>query len=343
MKTVECVPNFSEEKNSGIIKKISEAAGSVPGAELLGVDPGIDTNRTVYTLAGEPEAVLTAAFEAIKRGSDLIDMTLHSGAHPRIGACDVCPFVPVSGVTMRECADLARRLGQKVGEKLGIPVFLYEKAASSPGRINLADIRSGEYEGLEEKLRDPEWKPDFGPPEYSDRTKKTGATVIGAREFLIAYNINLQSKDKKQASAIAGRIREKGVTVKDKKGTPKRIPGRLRYCKAIGWYVDEYKKAQVSVNLTDFHVTNLHHAYEAAKEEGSVIGVRVTGSEIVGLVPKQALTEAGLFYLKKMGQTASVSEKESIDAAVRDLVLNDVAPFDPDEKIIEYRLVGRFS
>ena len=343
MKIVECVPNFSEGRNRDIIKKISEAAVSVPGEELLGVDPGYDTNRTVYTFAGEPEAVLTVAFEAIKRGSELIDMSAHRGAHPRMGACDVCPFVPVSGITMLECADLAHRLGQKVGEGLGIPVFLYERAASSPGRKNLADIRSGEYECLEEMLKNPEWKPDFGPADYSERTKKTGATVIGAREFLIAYNINLQSKAKKHASTIAGRIREKGVTVKDKKGRQKKIPGRLKHCKAIGGYVDEYKKAQVSVNLTDYHVTNMHHAYEAAKEEGIAIGIMVTGSQIVGLVPKRALIEAGLFYLSKKGQAAFVSEKESLEAAVRSLGLNDLAVFDPDEKIIEYLIGEKFT
>jgi glutamate formiminotransferase/formiminotetrahydrofolate cyclodeaminase len=356
MKIVECVPNFSEGRNKETVEKISRAVGSVPGAELLDVDSGYDTNRTVYTFAGNPESVLTAAFEAIKTGADIIDMSKHIGSHPRLGACDVCPIVPVSGVSMEECADLARELGRKVAEELDIPVYLYENAALSEGRKNLADIRSGEYEGIEEKLKNPEWKPDFGPAVYNKRIKKTGATVIGAREFLIAYNINIQSEDKNLASKIAGRIREKGTTVKDKDGKAIKVPGRLKNCKAIGWYAGEYKRAQVSVNLTDWHVTNMHHAYEAVKEEGNAIGVGVTGSEIVGLVPAKALLDSGLFYLKKRGKVESGradlgkadqgkegqdGEKEIIEAAVVFLGLNDVAPFEPAEKIIEYRLGDR--
>jgi glutamate formiminotransferase/formiminotetrahydrofolate cyclodeaminase len=338
MRIVECVPNFSEGRNKDTVERISGAVGSVPGVELLDVDSGYDTNRTVYTFAGGPEAVLSAAYEAIKTGAELIDMSKHRGSHPRIGACDVCPIVPVSGVTMRECADLARRLAGIVADKLGIPVYLYENAAESERRRNLADVRAGEYEGIGDKLKDPEWKPDFGPAVYSDRIKRTGVTVIGAREFLIAYNINIQSKDKSLASAIAGRIREKGVKVRGEDGKLTVIPGRLRHCKAIGWYVAEYKKAQVSVNLTDWHVTNMHHVYEAVNDEGKALGVRVTGSEIVGLVPLRALLDSGSFYLKKHDRAGEAGEGQIIEAAVLSLGLNDVATFDAAEKIIEYRL-----
>lgn len=338
MKIVECVPNFSEGRNWEVINKISDAISCVPGVTLLDVDSGCDTNRTVYTFVGEPKAVSEAAFNAIERGFKLIDMAKHKGAHPRMGACDVCPFIPVSGISMEECVELARGLGERVGRELNIPVFLYEHAAASSQRKNLADIRSGEYESLKEKLKKPEWKPDFGPSEYNKQIKRSGATVIGAREFLIAFNININSKDKAIASRIAREIREKGKTVRDEKGNPVKIPGKLKHCKAIGWYVDDYKKAQVSVNLTDYHVTNLYHAFEEAIKEGAEAGVRITGSEIVGLVPRQALIETGLYYIKKQGGSTACSEKEIIDTAVCSLGLNDAAPFNPDEKIIEYRI-----
>lgn len=340
MKIVECVPNFSEGRDREIINRISESIRSVAGVELLDVDAGYDTNRTVFTFAGEPGAVFSAAFNAIKEGSGLIDMSVHKGAHPRMGACDVCPFVPVAGISMEECIELALVLGEKVGAELNIPVYLYENAAKFPERKNLAKIRSGGYEALEEKLKRPEWKPDFGPSAYNERVKRSGATVIGARRFLIAYNININSKDKRPASRIAGEIRERGKTVKDEKGKTVRIPGKLKQCKAIGWYVDDYKRAQVSVNLTDYRITGMHHAFEAAVEAADGAGVRITGSEIVGLVPKQALIDAGLYYIKKQRGSTACSEKEIIETAAASLGLDEVAPFDPHEKIIEYRIRG---
>ena len=340
MKIVECVPNFSEGRDREIINRISESIRSVAGVELLDVDAGYDTNRTVFTFAGEPGAVFSAAFNTIKEGSGLIDMSVHKGAHPRMGACDVCPFVPVAGISMEECIELALVLGEKVGAELNIPVYLYENAAKSPERKNLAKIRSGGYEGLEEKLKRPEWKPDFGPSAYNERVKRSGATVIGARRFLIAYNININSKDKRPASRIAGEIRERGKTVKDENGKTVRIPGKLKHCKAIGWYVDDYKRAQVSVNLTDYSITGMHHAFEAAVEAADGAGVRITGSEIVGLVPKQALIDAGLYYIKKQRGSTACSEKEIIETAAASLGLDEVAPFDPHEKIIEYRIRG---
>lgn len=335
MRIVECVPNFSEGRNKEIIDRIANAIKNTNGVTLLDVDSGYDTNRTVYTFVGEPENVLNAAFNAIKVGSELIDMSKHKGAHPRIGACDVCPFVPVANISMEECIHLAKSLGKMVGDLLGIPVYLYEYAATKPERKNLANIRTGEYEGLQEKLKDPEWVPDFGPAIFNERVKKTGATVIGARDFLIAYNININSKNKNLANTIAKEIREMGKTIKDENGNKINIPGKLKECKAIGWYVEDYKRAQISINLTNYHVTNIHHAFEAAKEEGKKIGVEVTGSEIVGLIPKDAIIEAGLYYLKKQGESRAVSQKEIIDIAIYSLGLNEVAPFDPEKKIIE--------
>ncbi len=337
MKIVECVPNFSEGRNRAIINKISDSIGSTAGVSLLDISTGYAANRTVYTFVGEPEAVLAAAYGAIKMGTELIDMSAHRGAHPRIGACDVCPFVPVSDTNMEVCVELARALGEQVGRELNIPVFLYEYAASTPRRKNLADIRSGEYEALEKKLAKTEWKPDFGPFEYNERVKKSGATVIGARKFLIAYNINLNSRDRMLAHKIAVEIRESGKSFRDENGKEARIPGKLKHCKAIGWYVDDYKRAQVSINLTDYHITNMHHAFEAAIEEASILGLKVTGSEIVGLIPKRALIETGLYYIKKEG-SKTFSEKELIDIAVHSLGLNDVTNFNADEKIIEYRI-----
>jgi len=335
MRIVECVPNFSEGRNKEIINKIAETIKNTSGVSLLDVDEGYDTNRTVYTFVGEPENVLNAAFNAIKVASELIDMSKHKGAHPRIGACDVCPFIPVSQVSMDDCIKLARTLGKMVGDILGIPVYLYEYAATKPERKNLANIRAGEYEGLQEKLKDIEWVPDFGPSIFNERVKRTGAVVIGARDFLIAYNININSKNKNLANSIAKEIREMGKTIKDENGNKVNVPGRLKECKAIGWYVEDYKRAQISINLTNYNVTNMHDAFEAAKEEAEKIGVRITGSEIVGLVPKEAILKAGLFYLEKQGESRAVSEKEIIDIAIYSLGLNEVAPFDPDKKIIE--------
>lgn len=343
MKIVECVPNFSEGRNKAIINKISESIGSTPGVSLLDINTGYATNRTVYTFVGEPEAVLAAAYGAIKMGTELIDMFVHRGAHPRIGACDVCPFVPVSDTNMEVCVELARALGRQVGRELNIPVFLYEYAATTPERKNLANIRSGEYEALEKKLTKIEWKPDFGPFEYNEQVKKSGATVTGARECLIAYNININSKDRMLAHKIAVEIRERGKSFRDENGKEVRIPGKLQHCKAIGWYVDDYKRAQVSINLTNYHITNMHHAFEAAIEEASIFGVKVTGSEIVGLIPKRALIETGLYYIKKQEGPKVSSEKELIEIAVYSLGLNDVTDFNPDEKIIEYRIQKKKS
>lgn len=341
MKIVECVPNFSEGKNEEIIQKIAESIKSVSEVKLLDIDAGKDTNRTVYTFVGNPDNVVEAAFNAIKVASNLIDMSQHKGAHPRIGACDVCPFIPVSDMTMEECVELAKKLGKRVGEELQIPVYLYEFAASSDYRKNLADIRAGEYESLKEKLADPKWQPDFGPSTYSEVTKKTGATVIGARPFLIAYNLNLNTKDKTIANAIAKKIREKGETKKNPDGSETVIPGLFKECKAIGWYVDDYKRAQISINLTNFNVTNMHHVFDAACIEAEKLNVRITGSEIVGLVPLTAIIDSGLHYIKKMGLSRAVSEREIIEIASFSLGLSEVQKFDPDEKIIEYKIKNK--
>ncbi len=339
MKLVECVPNFSEGRDDKVINQIADTIKQINGVSLLDVDPGQDTNRTVFTFVGSPDEVVEAAFQAIKVGMDIIDMSQHSGAHPRMGACDVCPFVPVSEMDMDECIELANKLGKRLGDELGLPIYLYEYAAKNPERKNLANIRTGEYEALSEKLGKKEWKPDFGPNNYNTTVKKSGATAVGAREFLIAYNIDLNSKNKALANKIAKRIREKGRKVKDKEtGEKVQIPGRLKECKAIGWYVEDYKRAQISINLTNYNVTNMHQAYDAACEEAEKIGVRITGSEIVGLVPKAAMIEAGLHYLKKANQSRAVSEEDLIDIATYSLGLNDCTKFIPNEKIIEYKI-----
>ncbi len=345
-KIVECVPNFSEGRNQEVINKIADAIRSVEGVVLLDVDPGQATNRTVYTFVGEPEAVKEAAFRAIKTAAELIDMRQHQGEHPRMGAADVVPFVPVSGVTMEDCVRLAEELGKRVGEELGIPVYLYEYAARSEERRSLANIREGEYEALPKKLQDPKWKPDFGPAEFNERVAKTGATVIGAREFLIAYNVNLNTRDKKLAHEIALNIREKGrykrdangKIVRDERGNKVRVPGKLKAVRAIGWYIDEYGQAQVSINLVNYKITPLHRVFEACVEEAQKLGLRVTGSEIVGLVPKEAILQAGRYFLKKQGRSTAVSEEELIHIADLSLGLSQLYPFKPDEKIIELRL-----
>jgi glutamate formiminotransferase/formiminotetrahydrofolate cyclodeaminase len=339
MRIVECVPNFSEGRDKCTIEMIAHAIRSTAHVTLLDVDPGIDTNRTVFTFVGPPEAVLEAAFRAIRVGSALIDMSKHTGAHPRMGACDVCPFVPVSKVTMEECAQIARTLGKRVGEKLGIPVYLYGRAASTPERRELSNVRSGEYEGLQKKLSNPVWRPDFGPSSFNERVKKTGATVIGAREFLIAYNVNLGPRDKDLAVTIAKIIREKGGTVIGENGKKTKTTGMFEATKAIGWYVEDYKRAQVSVNLTNYHITGLHHVFNAVQYEAKKRGSDVMGSEIVGLVPKEAIVESGTHYLAKRGES-SQSEERVIDAAVESLGLDELRPFIPSEKIVEYR-IGR--
>ena len=343
MPIVECVPNFSEGRRPAVIDQITSAIRAVDGAVLLDVDPGKATNRTVVTFVGEPESVLEAAFQAIKTAAQVIDMRQHTGAHTRMGATDVCPFIPVSGITMDECAELARRLGKRVGDELGIPVYLYEHAASRPECRNLADIRKGEYEGLADKLQNPNWKPDFGPVTLN---AKCGATVIGAREFLIAYNVNLNTRDRKLAQDIALDIREAGRAKRDGRGeimrnpdgTSINVPGRLKAAKAVGWFIEEYARAQVSINLVDYHMTGVHHAFDAVDEEARKRGLRATGSELVGLIPLAAVLEAGKHYLKHQGKSAGVPERQIVETAVQSLGLSELVPFVPDEKIIEYRL-----
>ena len=305
------------------------------GCEVLDVDPGAATNRTVVTVVGDPEAVLEGVFLGIQKAAELIDMRTHSGEHPRMGATDVCPFVPVSGISMEECVELARRMGQRIGEELGIPVYLYEHAASRPERVNLADVRVGEYEALATKLKKPEWKPDFGPAEFNARS---GATAVSAREFLLAYNVNLNTQDKKLASDIALDLREQGRAkrdaageiVRDENGVAIKVPGRFKHVKGVGWYIDEYKIAQISMNLTNYKVSSLHQVFDACCEEATKRGMRVTGSEVVGLVPLEPMLTAGKYYLRKQGKSAGIPEPEIIECAVRSMGMRDVAEFDPD-------------
>lgn len=343
---LECVPNFSEGRNPAVIREIEEAIRSVEGVVLLDVDPGYDTHRTVMTFAGPPEPVCEAAFRAIQRAAELIDMRRHKGAHPRMGATDVCPLIPVSGITMEEAAALAHKLARRVGEELGIPVYCYEYAATAPHRKNLADIRAGEYEGLEEKMKRPEWKPDYGPATFN---AKSGATVIGARNFLIAYNVNLNTTSVRRANAVAFDVRERGrvkregdpVTgpvVKDEKGEPVYVPGLLKSVKAIGWYIPEYGCAQISMNLTDPNTCDIHEAYETVKQRAEARGLRVTGSELVGLIPKSSLLKAGRYYLNLQRRSLGLPEEEIIRIAVKSLGLDVVKPFDVRKKVIEYAL-----
>jgi len=342
VKIVECVPNFSEGRDREIINSIAKEIESTPEVKLLDVDPGESTNRTVVTFIGTPQGVKEAAFKAIKKAAELIDMKKHKGAHSRIGATDVCPFVPVSGVTMEDCVKLAHELGEKVSRELGIPVFLYEEAAQKPERKNLANIRKGEYEGLPEKLKDHEWAPDYGQPVFNP---KSGATVIGAREFLIAYNINLNTRDQKLAHEIALSLREMGRAKKDKDGNTIRdaegkaimAPGKFKEVKAVGWYIEDYGIAQISINFINYKITPPHVVFDEAVREAEKLGLRVTGSELVGLIPKEAMLIAGRYYLEKQGKSPGVPEEELIKVAVASLGLNDVAPFDPQKKIIEYQ------
>lgn len=343
MKLVECVPNFSEGRDKEKIKAITKEIDSTAQVTLLDVDPGESTNRTVVTLIGSPSGVKKAAFKAIKKAAEVIDMSKHKGAHSRIGATDVCPFVPVSGVTMEDCIKLAHELGEKVAKELGIPIYLYEEAAQKPERKNLATIREGEYEGLPEKLKDPQWAPDYGKPAFNS---KTGATVIGAREFLIAYNINLNTKDRRLAHKIALNLRERGRAKRDKEGKIIRdengkaimVPGKFKAVKAVGWYIEDYGIAQISINFTNYKISPPHLVFDEAIKEAEKLGLRVTGSELVGLIPKEALLMAGKYYLEKQGKSPGVPEEELIDTAVISLGLNDVAPFDPQKKIIEYQV-----
>lgn len=343
---LECVPNFSEGRDLDVIRQITARIESVEGATLLHLDPGKATNRTVVTFAGPPEAVVEAAFRAIAAAAELIDMRRHHGEHPRMGATDVCPLVPISGINMEETAELARRLGERVGRELGIPVYLYEAAQPDPARKDLSLIRAGEYEGLPRKLLDPAWKPDFGPAAFNP---KSGATVIGARDFLVAFNVNLNTTSPRRANAVAFDLRESGrprregnpltgKIVTDAAGEPVMLPGALKAVKAIGWYIPEYGIAQVSMNLTNLRVTPLHVAFDAACRCAEARGLRVTGSELVGLIPRGALLDAGRHYLRKQQRSLGVAEPELLKIAVRSLGLDEVAPFNPEERVIEYRL-----
>lgn len=343
---IECVPNFSEGRDMSIIKQITDEILTVDGVKLLDVDPGAATNRTVVSIAGEPAQVVEAAFRAVKKASEIIDMSKHTGAHPRFGATDVCPLVPVANITMEETVKYARQLAERIGKELDFPVFCYEDAAFTPERRNLANCRSGEYEGLPKKLNDPNWKPDFGPARFVSRI---GAVAVGARDFLVAYNINLNTTSTRRANAVAFDIREKGrpmregnpITgkiVKDENGKPKNIPGSLKACKAIGWFIEEYGIAQVSVNLTNISITPVHVAFEEALNKAAARGMRVTGSELVGLAPLKVFTDAGKYFLRKQQRSVGVSDAELIKIAVKSLGLDDLKPFHPEEKIIEYVL-----
>lgn len=333
MKLIECVPNFSEGRNPEIIKSITDAIQSVENITLLNVDPGAATNRTVVTFVGEPDAVCEAAFRAVKRASELIDMRTHHGAHPRLGATDVLPLVPVSEVTIEHCADLARILAKRIADELAIPTYNYEAAASCPERRNLADVRSGEYEGLAKKMASPAGKPDFGPAEFTEQAARSGATIVGARDFLIAVNYNLNTTSTRRANAIAFDVREKGRVVD---GVQQ--PGTLKGCKAIGWYIDEYGIAQVSMNITDTNATPLHAAFDEVCRAADARGIRVTGVEIVGLVPLKTLTEAGRYFLRKQQRSTGVGEAELVRIAAATMNLSQISPFNPNERVIEYLL-----
>jgi len=346
MPLIECVPNFSEGRNPDTIRQITSRIEAVDGVSLLHVDPGKATNRTVVTFAGAPEAVIEAAFRAIQIAAELIDMRQHQGEHPRMGATDVCPLIPISGITLEETALHARRLAERVARELRIPVYLYEAAQPDPARKNLAVIRAGEYEGLARKLEDPQWAPDFGPAEFNPRS---GATVIGSRGFLVAFNVNLNTTSTRRANAVAFDVREAGrpkregdpltgKVVNDAAGQPVMIPGTLKAVKAIGWFIEEYGIAQVSMNLTDLSVTPLHVAFEEVCRKAEARGMRVTGSELVGLVPLIALLEAGRYFLRKQQRSVGVPDHELLKIAIRSMGLDELAPFEPGERVLEYRL-----
>ena len=343
---IECVPNFSEGRDMSIIKQITDEIEKVDGVKLLDVDPGKATNRTVVTFVGEPKQVIEAAFKAIKKASEVIDMSKHKGEHPRMGATDVCPLIPISNISLDETAEYARQLGERAGAELDIPFYLYEHAATKKERTNLAIVRAGEYEGLTDKLADPKWKPDFGPAKFN---AKAGATAIGARDFLIAYNVNLNTTSVKRANSVAFDIREKGrikregnpITGKillDKKGEPTRTKGKCKSVKAIGWFIDEYGLAQISMNITNINHTSLHKAFEECRNSANKRGMRVTGSELVGLVPKKVMIAAGKYFLTQQNLSTGASDTAIIDCAVKSLGLNDLGHFDPKKKIIEYLL-----
>jgi len=345
-KLIECVPNFSEGQDMSVIKQITDQIEMIAGVKLLDVDPGAATNRTVVTFVGTPDEVVEAAFMAVKKASEIIDMRKHKGEHPRMGATDVCPLVPVSNISMEETVDYARKLAKRIGEELSIPVYCYENAAYIPDRKNLANCRSGEYEGLSEKLQNPAWKPDFGPAEFNARS---GATAVGARDFLVAFNINLNTTSTRRANSIAFDVREKGrvkregdpVTgkiVKDEKGNQVFVPGTLKSVKAIGWFIEEYGIAQISMNLTNIGITSVHAAFDEVCRKAADRGVRVTGSELVGLIPLKSMLDAGKFYLAKQERSLGVDQDELIKIAIKSLGLDELKPFNPKEKIIEYVL-----
>lgn len=348
-KLIECVPNFSEGRDMGVIKQITDVIECCDGVKLLDVDPGAATNRTVVTFVGTPDEVIEAAFKAVKKASEIIDMRQHHGAHPRFGATDVCPLVPVANITMEETVEYARKLAKRIGDELAIPVYCYEEAAFTPKRRNLAFCRAGEYEGLKDKLANPDMKPDFGATKYDDKVANTGATAVGARDFLVAINYNLNTTSTRRANAIAFDVREKGrpqreggkingKPMKDEAGNPIMVPGTCKATKAIGWFIDEYGIAQVSMNITNIAVTPVHVAFEAVCKAAQERGIRVTGSEIVGLIPKRALVEAGKYFLRKQERSVGIAESEIIKIAIKSMGLDDLKPFVPEEKIIEYVL-----
>ncbi len=345
-KLIECVPNFSEGRDMGIIKQITNQIESVEGVKLLDVDPGAATNRTVVTFVGSPDEVIEAAVKAVKKASELIDMRKHKGEHPRMGATDVCPLIPVANISMEETVEYARKLAERIGDELNIPVYCYENAAFVPERKNLANCRSGEYEGLADKIVKPEWKPDFGPASFNARA---GATAVGARDFLVAFNVNLNTTSTRRANAIAFDVRERGRVkregnpltgkiVKDEKGSPVYIPGTLKAVKAIGWYIEEYGIAQISMNLTNISITSVHEAFDEVFRKADARGIRVTGSELVGLIPLKAMIDAGKYFLRKQQRSLGVDHDELIKIAIKSMGLDELKPFNPREKIIEYVL-----
>jgi len=349
MQLIECVPNISEGRNKIIIDKIVAVVETVDGVKLLNVDPGKATNRTVITFVGEPEKVIESAFLLIQKAQELINMSLHKGEHPRMGAVDVCPLIPISNISMEETVEYAHKLSERVGNDLNIPVYCYENAATEQKRINLSNCRSGEYEGLSKKIITKEWKPDYGPNDFNESVVKSGVTAISARDFLIAYNINLNSTSSRRANAIAfdlreaGRIKREGdkisgKIIKDSKGNPLRQPGLFKNLKGIGWYIEEYGIAQISYNLTNINVTSLHNVFEKTCERANARGLRVTGSELIGLVPKKVLIDAGKYFLTKQSRSLAIPEREIIHIAVKTLGLDELQPFNQDERIIEYAL-----
>ena len=349
MQLIECVPNISEGRNKFIIDKIVDVVESVDGVKLLNVDPGKATNRTVITFVGEPEKVIESAFLLIQKAQELINMSLHEGEHPRMGAVDVCPLIPISNISMEETVEYAHKLSKRVGNDLNIPVYCYENAAKEQKRINLSNCRSGEYEGLSKKIITKEWKPDYGPNDFNESVVKSGVTAISARDFLIAYNINLNSTSSRRANAIAfdlreaGRIKREGdkisgKIIKDSKGNPLRQSGLFKNLKGIGWYIEEYGIAQISYNLTNINVTSLHDVFEKTCERATARGLRVTGSELIGLVPKKVLIDAGKYFLKKQSRSLAIPERDIIQIAVKTLGLDELQPFNQDERIIEYAL-----